>query len=138
MRSLYSAFYGGPAETLWPHRTWLGESERGKCPQYTLTSALAEDAAERDTARSLKRDRDEFHWAWGDGGFFSQRASMMDTVNCDKKLLACGNKTSIWTLMHSHSYVCARLWFAVWTATTLSFIYTCSGLMETKLLAGQL
>jgi hypothetical protein len=84
MRSLYSAFYGGPAETLWPLRTWLGESERGKCPQYTLTSALAEDAAERDTARSLKRDRDELHWAWGDGGFFSQRSSMMDTVNCDQ------------------------------------------------------
>jgi len=83
-RSLYSAFYGGPAETLWPLRTWLGESERGKCPQYTLTSALAEDAAERDTARSLKRDRDELHWAWGDGGLFSQRSSMMDTVNCDQ------------------------------------------------------
>jgi hypothetical protein len=30
MRSLYSAFYGSPAETLWSLRTWLGESERGK------------------------------------------------------------------------------------------------------------
>jgi hypothetical protein len=86
MRSLYSAFYGGPAEIPWPLRTWLGESERGKSPQCTLTSALAEDAAERDTARSLKRDRDEFQWDWGDGGFFSQRtlSSMMGTVNCDQ------------------------------------------------------
>jgi hypothetical protein len=84
MRLLYSAFYGGPAETLWPLRNWLGESERGKYPQYTLASALEEDAAERDTARSLKRDRDELHWAWGDGGFFGQRSSMMDTVNCDQ------------------------------------------------------
>jgi hypothetical protein len=84
IRSIFSAFYGGPVEALWPLRTWIGQPEREKCPRYTLTSALAEDAAERDTALSLKRDRNDCHWAWGIDGFFNQRSLMMGAVNCDQ------------------------------------------------------
>jgi hypothetical protein len=84
MRLLYSHFYGGNMEILWPLRTWIRHIiERQKTPEFTVEKALAKDAAEREVALSLRRPLAEEHWARVEEGLFAVRSRMMAKVPCN-------------------------------------------------------
>lgn len=84
VRSLFSRFYGGAMAALWPLLTSLGESEREKMPGYSTAVAQVEDRTERRAARAEHRKERLVHWALKPGGFFSARAQMMGSIDCQK------------------------------------------------------